>query len=151
MTRSRLSRNTESTIAPPPNQRFSLTNVLWLLDTRKDARKIISSCIFLFPKDYQTMTSGWQGAPYFSRYGQELVSKPAISLKKSWGGYRRTTGKRLGRHSALVALMIVGTRPRRGGRPWSRRRNRQIKSFFAVDGRCLIMRLDIKRPSYSIQ
>ena len=37
------------------------------------------------------MTSGWQGASYFMRYGLELVLKPAISLKKSWGGYRRTT------------------------------------------------------------
>ena len=27
-----------------------------------------------------------RGAPYFRRYGQELVSKPAISLKKRWGG-----------------------------------------------------------------
>ena len=34
------------------------------------------------------MTSGWQGAPDFRRYGRELVSKPAISLrKKSWAGY----------------------------------------------------------------
>ena len=32
-----------------------------------------------------------QGAPFGRRYGQELVSKPAILLKKSWGGYRRTT------------------------------------------------------------
>ena len=32
------------------------------------------------------MTSGWQGAPYFRSYGRELASKPAISLKKSWGG-----------------------------------------------------------------
>ena len=37
------------------------------------------------------MASGWQGAPYFNKCGRELVSKPAISLKKSWGGYRRTT------------------------------------------------------------
>ena len=34
---------------------------------------------------------GWQGAPYFSRYGRALVSKPAILFKKSWGGHRRTT------------------------------------------------------------
>ena len=34
---------------------------------------------------------GGQGAPSFRRYGWELVSTPAISLKKSWGGYRRTT------------------------------------------------------------
>ena len=31
------------------------------------------------------MTSGGHGAPHFRRYGRELVSKPAISLKKSWG------------------------------------------------------------------
>ena len=47
----------------------------------------VSSCA----KVYLTMTSGWQGAPCFRRYGRILVSKPAISLKKSWGGYRRTT------------------------------------------------------------
>ena len=29
---------------------------------------------------------GWQGAPYFRRYGRELVSKQAISLKIRWGG-----------------------------------------------------------------
>ena len=29
---------------------------------------------------------GQGGAPYFRRYGRELVSKPAISLNKSWGG-----------------------------------------------------------------
>ena len=53
--------------------------------------KSVSANIILFAEDYRTMTSGWQGAPYFRRYGLELVSKPAISLKKSWGGYRRTT------------------------------------------------------------
>ena len=47
--------------------------------------------IFLFSKDYRTMTSGWQGAPYFRRHGRELVSKPASSLKKRCGSYRRTT------------------------------------------------------------
>ena len=36
------------------------------------------------------MTSGWRGAPYFKRYDRELVSKPAISLKKGWGGYSST-------------------------------------------------------------
>ena len=45
-------------------------------------------------KDYRRMTSGWRRAPYFRSYGRGLVSKPAISLKKSWGGgggYRRMT------------------------------------------------------------
>ena len=38
------------------------------------------------------MTSGGGGrAPYFRRYGRELVSKPAISLKECWRGYRRNT------------------------------------------------------------
>ena len=31
------------------------------------------------------MTSGFQGAPYLRRYDRELVSKPAISLKKVGG------------------------------------------------------------------
>ena len=35
---------------------------------------------FLFVKDYRTMTSGWQRAPYFRRYDRGLVSKPAISM-----------------------------------------------------------------------
>ena len=47
--------------------------------------------VFVCEKDYRTMTSGVQGAPRFRRYGRELVSKPAISFKKCWGGYRRTT------------------------------------------------------------
>ena len=50
---------------------------------------------FLFAKDYRPMTSGWQRAPYSTRYGRGLVSKPSISLKKSRGGYRRMTTKRL--------------------------------------------------------
>ena len=37
------------------------------------------------------MTSGWQGAPCFSSYGRELVSRPAISINERWGGYRETT------------------------------------------------------------
>ena len=53
--------------------------------------KKASSNIFMFAEVYGTMSSGRQGAPYFRRYGRELVSKPDISLKKSWGGYRRTT------------------------------------------------------------
>ena len=51
-----------------------------------------SSHTFLFAKGYRTMASGWQGAPHFRRYARGLVSKPAISLKKSWG---RATVERL--------------------------------------------------------
>ena len=45
--------------------------------------------IFLVAKDYRTMASGWQVAPYSRKYGRELVSKPAISLKKKLGGTAR--------------------------------------------------------------
>ena len=45
----------------------------------------------MFARDNRTMTSGWQGTSYFRRYGLNLVSEPVVSLKKSWGGYRRTT------------------------------------------------------------
>ena len=46
-----------------------------------------NTSVFTFAKDYCPMTSGWQRAPYFiGRYGRGLVSKPAMSLKKSWGG-----------------------------------------------------------------
>ena len=53
--------------------------------------KILSSHIFLFANDHRPMTSGWQRAPHFRRYGRGLVSKPAISFKRGWGGYRRMT------------------------------------------------------------
>ena len=78
---------TDSTIAPPPkNPAISLTNVSRLLNTKKDAMKIIFSIhIILFAKDYRPMTSGWQEAPpcFIKVHIQELVSKPAISLNKS--------------------------------------------------------------------
>ena len=48
----------DPTIAPPQNQRFSLTNVSWLLDTRKGANKKLSPNVLLFAKDYRTMASG---------------------------------------------------------------------------------------------
>ena len=66
-------------------------NHSWLLDTRKDAIKERSPYIVLRAKVHRTMTSGFQGTPYFKRCDRELVSKPAISLKRSWGGHRRMT------------------------------------------------------------
>ena len=48
--------------------------------------KKASSNMFMFAKVYRPMTSGRQGAPYFRRYGRELVSKPAISSKRKVGG-----------------------------------------------------------------
>ena len=34
---------------------------------------------------------GCRGTPYFWRHDRELVFKAVISLRKSWGGYRRMT------------------------------------------------------------
>ena len=43
---------TDATIAPPPQrQRFSLTNVSWLVDARKDAIEKTLSIYFLVCKD----------------------------------------------------------------------------------------------------
>ena len=88
---SRSSPRTDFTIEPPKNRRFSRTKVSCLLDTRKDSMKKALSNTFMFAKVYRAMSSGRQGARYFRRYGREPVSKRAISLKKSWGGYRRTS------------------------------------------------------------
>ena len=53
-----------------------------------------------------------RGIPYFRRYGRELVSKPAISRNKCWGGYYRV-GRTLGQlprfsFSELEPLNIGG-------------------------------------------
>ena len=64
-------------------------NVLWLLVATKDAMKLESSHIFLFAKEgsqYPTMTSGWQGAPYFRIYSQEMVFKTGDIVKEKLGG-----------------------------------------------------------------
>ena len=58
----------DSTIAIRPNQRFPLTNVSWLLNTRKGAiSKIVSILFNLFAKDYRTIMSERHGTPYFRR------------------------------------------------------------------------------------
>ena len=54
------------------------------------------------------MTSGWQGAPYFRRFGRGLFSQPAVLFNKSWGGCRRTT--------RVCILVYLG---RRNGRTFS--------------------------------
>ena len=83
---------TVSTIhSPSPKPAISLTNVSWLLGTRKCAMKNYLNVFSCLANGYRTMTSGWRGAPNFRRYGRELVSKSAISLKRDWGDYRRTT------------------------------------------------------------
>ena len=50
--------------------------------------KNTASYIFLYGKEYRTITLGWQGAPYSGeRYGRELVSKPTGDfVKEKFGG-----------------------------------------------------------------
>ena len=59
-------------------------------------RKNIFS-IFLYPKE--ALSNDDVGMA--RRYGRKLVSKPAISLNESWGGYRRTTLR------SSLSLMVV--------------------------------------------
>ena len=85
-------RQTDSTIAPPRNQRVSLTNVSWLLDTGKDDMKSTIATYFLVGKGLSKDDVGGARGIVFQEIGPgELVSKPEILFKKCWGGYRRTT------------------------------------------------------------
>ena len=73
--------------------------------------KTTPSNVFDCAKHYRTMSSGWQGAPYFTRYGRELVSKPRTSFKSSWGGYHpRTTSILLAYPSPSAASVTPPTR-----------------------------------------
>ena len=75
--------------SPPENQRFSLTNVSssGLLDARKDTIEKKVSIYFLVCEGLSIDDVGVSRDTVF----QEI--RPAISLKKSWGGYRSKTQK----------------------------------------------------------
>ena len=52
--------------------------------------------IFLCATDYcyyRTITSGWQGAPYFRRYGRELGFKTGDFVKENVRGLHRRTAR----------------------------------------------------------
>ena len=58
---------------PPQNQRFCLTNLFMAARQEEGCYRTLSSHTFLFVKgyrDYRTMASGWQGAPYCRRHGR---------------------------------------------------------------------------------
>ena len=79
--------------SPPQNQRFFLTNVSRLVDTRKDATiKLSPYYAFLFAEGYREMTSGRQGAAYLRRYAGGWCIKTVDFVKEKLGrGYRRRT------------------------------------------------------------
>ena len=94
--------------------------------------KITFSYIFLFAKDCRPMTSEWQGASYFRRYGRGQVSKPAISSHKSWGGYRSKIHTRKSEFSAGTTAEFVG----RGRRRFSKYTTRTMFVFRQECGVC---------------
>ena len=55
------------------------------------------------------MTSGYRGPPYFRGYNRELVLKPAISLKKMWGGATvdRLVGIGLATQTAVPTILAT--------------------------------------------
>ena len=87
------SHTVDSSIAPFEIKNFLERTFHGCSTRRKDTigKKKKYLYIFLCAKAYRSMTSGCRGTSCFRRHGRELVLKPAISLKKSWGGYRRTT------------------------------------------------------------
>ena len=72
-------------------------DVSWLLDTGKDIIENKVSICFLVCKglSIDDVGGGVERTPYFRRHDRELVLKPAVSLKISWGGYRRPTRLRM--------------------------------------------------------
>ena len=64
---------------------------------------------FLCATVYRSTVSGCRGTPYFRRYDWELVSKQAISSKKSWGGYRRTTNVLACLYRSIRPLILTQT------------------------------------------
>ena len=88
-----ISGGTDSTIAPPQKTPAILFNERFVAARRKERffeRKIFTYFV-VCKGHHRSMASGWQGALYSKRCGRERVPKPAISLKKSSGDYRRTT------------------------------------------------------------
>ena len=61
--------------------------------TRREERcyEKTMSCYFLVRKGRSNDDVGVARGTVFQSYGGELALKPAILLKKSWGGYRRTS------------------------------------------------------------
>ena len=83
--------------------------------------------------DQSMILSGCRGGPYFRKYDRELVSKPAISLKNSWGGdsggrflirkynIKKTLLKHSVSRSLLYALRNETLGPQRGPKPGASR------------------------------
>ena len=77
---------------PPKKQRFSLTNVSWLLDTKKGAIiQETSLHIFCLQSIIENGRRAGKGHRISGDTAGSWFLKPAISLKKCWGGYRRMT------------------------------------------------------------
>ena len=81
--------STDSTIAPPSESAVFLNERCVAAGQRDAVMKKISSCIIcpcLQRKDCRTMTSRWQGAPYFRRYGPGAGFKTGDLVKEQSRG-----------------------------------------------------------------
>ena len=96
---------------PPKKQRFSLTNVSWLLGTKEGCNEKNVFVYVFVCKELSGDDVGVARAAVFQEIRQEMVSKPAISSKKSWGGYRRTT------HSYYIPGYVSQARRSKGATP----------------------------------
>ena len=89
-----------TTIAPPPKKTAIFFNERFVTARYEEGchEKYIYIYIFTFILVREGLSTDdvgvGQRAPCFRRYGRGLVSKPAISLEKSWGGYRSKTKTR---------------------------------------------------------
>ena len=78
--------------SPPPLKPSILLNERFIIMAALAQGRILLNTkypyIFLCATAYndRRRRGGCRGTPYFRRYDRELVLKPAISVKKSWGG-----------------------------------------------------------------
>ena len=79
--------------SPPKTQRFSSTGISWLLDTRKDTINRKVSIYFLVCQGLSIDDVGVLRDTEIPeiRPGAGFETDDFVELKKSWGGYRKTT------------------------------------------------------------
>ena len=77
---------TDSTIAPPLNQRWSLTNDSWLLDTRTDTTEIGVSTYFLVCKGLSIDDVGVSRDTVFQEIRPGAGFETSDFVKKTLGG-----------------------------------------------------------------
>ena len=74
-------------IAPPPKKRAFFFNEHFVAARREEGCHIFTKHVLVLHSIFErSLPGGGKEPPCFRRCDREPVSKPAISLKKSWGG-----------------------------------------------------------------